>query len=131
MSDEQKVAVGELRVFLFSFHEHDGSDEEIEDGNADQAFFQMLASQPWELYEQQGPKTAEAYSGTTTVEALMAEARASLVEFNRQPEELVQIPIDKLRSLMTEGGWEFVGGMYCEFEGNHNDTEFYAVLRKT
>jgi hypothetical protein len=118
------------RVFLFSFHEHDwvGGIEDAESG--EQMMLQIAASQNWEPYKDQGPQIADAHSDIEEFDALVECARQAIVDEYRLSEAVFQLPFEKLRRLMAEGGWEFAGGTFFEFEGNHNDTKIFAVLRK-
>jgi len=118
------------RVFLFSFHEHDWSDEVDNEDDGTQMMLQMAAAGEWVEYERQDAPTADYYGEFKSQFALAEITRAMIVDGYELPEEVAKLPFDKLGVLMAEGNWEFVSGSFYEFEGNHNDTEIYAALRK-
>jgi hypothetical protein len=45
-------------------------------------------------------------------------------------QQMVQEPIDKLQSMIKKGNWVFVVGGFCEFDGHHNDSEIFVLLKK-
>jgi hypothetical protein len=120
---------GDRAVFMFSFHEHDG--EGFDEEPTEQEIVQTVASWDWE-FQRMGKPGAGIYDKIefepTSVEALMALARESMDGY--MPEVAIQLPFDKLKALMEQGGWRFVCGDYMEMEGNHNDTEISALLEK-
>lgn len=120
--------MSEPRLYHFSFREHEFQPPDGDD--SEQAFLQMVMSQEWAPYEEQGPNAVSTYGGETDLDALEENAREVLIRDAELPEVLARLPFDKLRKLMARDGLAFVGGTFFEFEGNHNDTEFYAVLKK-
>ena len=111
-------------MLRFSYHEHDW--DETEDAAAmDAELLRRVRIGVWEPYSGYPPDPEE----IATVEALEASAREHIDEWD-VPDDVVRIPIERLRTLMTEGGWSFVAGEFMEFEGHHNDTEYIVTLSR-
>jgi hypothetical protein len=120
--------------FVFSYGEHEpwlAPDAPQEDEAVTRAFLRHLRKREW---EQQGPVADDLSDycdpDIVSLDDLINRARDFFVVENDYPEELVQIPFDKLAALMAHGGWSFAGGNLMEFEGNHNDTEITVVLER-
>jgi hypothetical protein len=120
--------------FVFSYGEHEPwlpPDAPQESEAVDQAFVRFVGGREW---ERQGPVANDLSRycdpAIQSIGDLMHRAREFIVDGGGYPDELVQIPFDKLAELMTRGGWSFVGGSFMEFEGNHNDTEIEVVLER-
>jgi hypothetical protein len=121
----------ERRVFCFSFGEHDSSElwDEADDASTEQVMTQILASKSWAEVKP-GSMDTHTEPEERTLDAFIAATLELLVNESGMPPGVVQIPFDKLKELMADGGWTFVGGGVMPFEGNHNDTEIEVVLER-
>ena len=120
------------RVFMFSYHEHDWVGGVEGQEAAGQAILQMVTGQEWTPVDTFGPEAIEQNydPDTKSVDDLMARVREILVDEWELPLKAVQIPFGKLKAIIARDGWVFVSGWFCEFEGNHNDSEIHVVLEK-
>lgn len=129
---EPRKPTGQQRVmFVFDYHECHADDVPRGGWTGEDDFLRQLKGRAWE----QKDAAEEILSGygdseIQSIDALTDRVREFFVAENGQPEEVVQIPFDKLTALMTQGSWSFVGGSFMEFEGNHNDSEITVVLEK-
>jgi hypothetical protein len=118
-------------MFVFDYHECHADDVPPEGWAGEQDFLRQLQGRDWE----QQDATEDDFSGyydseIRSIDDLMDRVRDFFVTENGEPEEVVQIPFEKLAALMARGAWSFVGGSFMEFEGNHNDSEITVVLEK-
>jgi hypothetical protein len=120
---------GKQVKFTFNYHECHAPDVPPKGWAGVEAFVRQLEARDWE----QGPDEDDLFDycdpEVESIGDLMDRAREYFVDEEDQPDEVVQIPFDKLAALMSRGGWSFVGGLFEEFEGNHNDTEITIVLK--
>lgn len=109
-------------LLRFSFFEH-GWDESIEGVEAMTAeLLRRAAEGEWsEVVDDEPDEFA-------TLDELRLRAEEVIVGEWEMPEEAVRLPLDKLRAIISDGGWTFVAGEFAEFEGHHNDTEFLVRL---
>jgi hypothetical protein len=129
MATKGKLAAGQQVRFVFNYHECHAPDVPPE-GWEDQEFLRQLQDRDW---EQQGSAKNDLSDycdpEIESLDELMDRVRQYFVDEEDQPDEVVQIPFDKLAVLMSRGSWSFVGGGFMEFEGNHNDSEITVVLK--
>src|SRR5262245_18942019 len=110
-----KFQPGDRAVFMFSYHEHD--DKGLTDETTEQEIVQTVSSWDWEFQRMAEPGFGiydEVEIEPTSVEELMAQARESMDGY--MPKGAIQLPFDKLKALMEQGGWRFVCGEYTEME---------------
>jgi hypothetical protein len=130
--DNRERAGGKQVRFVFGYHEHEGPSYSGPPRPREDEEREMVREvRQWE-WEQEGPAdlSRDCDQNIRSLADLMTRAREFIVEEGGYPDELVQIPFDKLAVLMDRGGWSFVGGDFMEFEGNHNDTEITVVLER-
>ncbi|MEV4415469.1 hypothetical protein [Catellatospora sp. NPDC049609] len=119
------MTVQRLRL-RFSYFEHDW-DESIEGVEAMEAeLLRRAATGEWLPVDESVDEEA-----ADTLDALVEEVEQTVVGEWEMPVEAVRLPFDKLRAIIAEGGWTFVGGEFADFEGHHNDTEFLVELVRT
>ena len=121
------------RVFLFTFNEHEHFDDVEDADEAARVLLQHARRQGWEAVSrppalleecrEQPEELRASLESALLGEDLPAEAQAVL-------REAIRVPFDKLAAKIAAEGWTFAGGQLWEFEGNHNDTEIYVVLRR-
>lgn len=130
MGKSKPPAAGARTLFLFSFHEHEWDVETEEEGESAQLMLQRAHEQNWNAVT--GPGRIEEYIDpeVTTIEDLWARVEEVMEDYEA-PEGMFEIPFNKLKAKMKAERWKFVSGEFFEFEGNHNDTEIFAVLEKT
>ncbi|MER7006243.1 hypothetical protein ABT297_24800 [Dactylosporangium sp. NPDC000555] len=115
--------MAEMLMLMFSYFEHDW-DESLEGVVQIEAeLIRRVTEGEWMPYAGDEPDPQD----IATIEQLVARARESIDEWD-VPEDVVRIPIEKLRALMAASGWTFVAGEFVEFEGHHNDTEYIVKL---
>jgi hypothetical protein len=121
---------GQQVKFVFNYRECHAP-EVPPGGWTDEAFLEQLKERDW---EQQGSAEDDLADSCepeiTSIADLLHRARQYFVAEEEQPDDVVQIPFEKLAALMARGRWSFVGGDFMEFEGNHNDSEIIVILEK-
>jgi hypothetical protein len=128
---EEKPQGGKQVKLVFNYHECHAPDVPPGGWAGVAAFVRQLKDCEWEQQGQADDFSSSCDAEVRSIDDLINRARAFFVAEQHEPEEVVQIPFDKLAALMAHGGWSFVGGDFMEFEGNHNDTEITVVLEKT
>jgi hypothetical protein len=118
-------------VFMFSFREHEWMTDVEGEEEFDLMASQFIQQGTWTWVEAKTQGEIDRYcdDATERYADFAGRVRESLEEMN-VPEELAKVPFDKLEELMGRDGWTFAGGTFYEFEGNHNDTEIFVVLKK-
>jgi hypothetical protein len=114
--------------FVFCFHDADHRGEWDDNDEADQWYIQAAANEQWVLQKTGGPDDfkGEVFEGVDTLDRLQADFRADMGE---APPQVIDIPFEKLKALMAEGGWRFVGGAYSFGEG-FDDVGVEVVLER-
>jgi hypothetical protein len=118
----------ERAYFVFSFHDAKVHHVIAEQG-ADQWYIHAASREQWELREKGG---AHAFSDRISegIESPDQLETAFLTDMGDDwPLEAITTALVKLRVLMTEGGWHFVGGAYSIGEG-FDDVSLDAVLER-
>jgi hypothetical protein len=122
---------GKQVKFVFNYHECHAPDVPPEGWAGMEEFLGQLKEREWEQQDStEDDLSRDCSPEVRSVDDLMDRAWQFFVSENDHPEEVVQVPFDKLAALMACGGWSFVGGSFMEFEGNHNDTEITVVLER-
>jgi hypothetical protein len=140
MATKRKATRG---YFVFNFRDQFGNGTplgELATGEAvnDQAFVQMVAMEQWQKQKEWAVKNSDEEEAEdeefdeefTSVDELVERLREYADESGPWFADVVQFPVEKLKSLMARDGWRFVSGSLWEFEGNHNDTEIHVVLER-
>lgn len=111
-------------LLRFSYFEHDW-DEDVEGAAAAETeLLRRAAEGTWFAVEDIDPDEFE------TIDALAERAEEVVVGEWEMPVAAVRLPMERLRTLIAEGGWTFVAGEFSEFEGHHNDTELLVKLTR-
>ncbi|MGI5182590.1 hypothetical protein ACQEVZ_40685 [Dactylosporangium sp. CA-152071] len=117
--------MAETVMLMFSYFEHDW-DESLEGAEAmDAELMRRVTEGEWTPYSGDEPDPED----IATIEELEARAREAVDEWD-VPDDVVRVPIEKLRAVIDGGGWTFVAGEFSEFEGHHNDTEYVVKLTR-
>ncbi|MEU7824920.1 hypothetical protein [Catellatospora sp. NPDC049111] len=110
-------------LLRFSYFEHDWIEEDIDGPEAAEATLLRVASEgDWFQADDAEP------DDFASLDALAERVEQVVVGEWRMPAAAVRIPVDKLRTIVAEGGWTFAGGGFSEFVGNNQDTEMVAKL---
>jgi hypothetical protein len=114
--------------FVFCFHDADHRGEWDDNESADQWYIQTAANEQWVLQKTGGPGDfeGEMSQGIDTLDRLEADFRSDMGE---APPQMIDIPFAKLKALMAEGRWRFVGGSYSFGEG-FDDVAVEVVLER-
>ena len=120
----------ERAVFMFSFHEHDDYFGWYDNEAPAQSFMQMVASERWVQEETGGPGDFGDWCEEKI--ANIEDLRTRFREFLGAVDwlDVVRFLFDKLKALIEEGGWQFVGGELQEFQDDNCDTEIRVVLER-
>ncbi len=135
MGTKRKRTGGQQVLFVFDYHEFHADDVPPEGWAGEQDFLRQLKERDWEQRasdedDEDDHLSRYCDSEIRSIDDLMERVRDFFVAENGHPEEVVQIPFEKLAALMARGAWSFAGGTFMEFEGNHNDSEITVVLEK-
>lgn len=112
-------------ILRFSYFEHDWIEEDIDGPAAAEATLLRVASDgDWFAVDDDEPDEF------ATLDALAERAEQVVVGEWKMPAAAVRAPVDKLRTIIAEGGWTFAGGGFSEFVGNNQDTELLVKLAR-
>jgi hypothetical protein len=130
VATEARVERGRRGFFLFDFREHEKDLLALR--TPEPEVVRAVSSWDWELKGTGGPDESpylffDDENDLTTVEAL----RAHVDDQIPWPDAAVQVVFDKLRALMEQSAWRFVGGAYWEYEGNRHNTTIGVTLEKS
>lgn len=122
-----------LQVYKFTYNEHAWPDDDWEE--LEQAMLHEANKQEWNpAPEPEASDFIRLYGNEETERDSLSELQdhvaGFVVEELELSQEVVQIPFRKLQEKMNQERWLFIGGTFYEFEGHHNDTEIYVVLKK-
>ncbi len=110
-------------LLRFSYFEHDWIEEDVDGPEAGEAILMRVASEgEWFEVDGAGPEEFD------TLDALARRAERVIAGEWNMPAAAVRLPVDKLRTIIAEGGWTFAAGEFSEFVGNHQDTEMLVRL---
>lgn len=110
-------------LLRFSYFEHDWIVEDIDGPEAAEAVLLRVAAEgDWFEVDDVEPDEFD------TLEALVERAEQVVAGEWRMPAAAVRLPVDRLRAIMSEGGWTFASGEFSEFVGNNQDTEMLVRL---
>ncbi|BCJ76933.1 hypothetical protein CS0771_64770 [Catellatospora sp. IY07-71] len=110
-------------LLRFSYFEHDWITEDIDGPEAGEAVLMRVASEG-DWFEVEGAEPEE----FDTLDALAEGAERVIAGEWQMPAAAVRLPVDRLRTLIADGGWTFAAGEFSEFVGNHHDTEMLVKL---
>lgn len=134
MKGKQQMAGQEAsEIYQFSYDENTWMDEAIASEDAIQAgLMQAAQSGEWRRFVPSGRQSSSvaSYGEVESLDELQASVREAFFELGDFPDVVFTQPFDKLTVLMQRQGLSFVGGLFTPFEGNHSDSEIYAVLRQ-
>ncbi|GAA1406559.1 hypothetical protein ACFQZ4_05955 [Catellatospora coxensis] len=110
-------------LLRFSYFEHDWIEEDIDGPEAAEAILLRVASEgDWFEVDAAAPDEF------ATLDALAERAEQVVAGEWRMPVAAVRMPLDRLRSIIADGGWTFAGGGFAEFVGNNQDTSMLVRL---
>lgn len=110
-------------LLRFSYFEHDWIEEDIDGPEAGEAALLRAASEgDWFEVDDVEPDAFH------TLDALVQRAEQVVVGEWKMPAAAVRMPVDRLRTIIAEGGWTFAAGEFSEFVGNNQDTEMLVRL---
>lgn len=110
-------------LLRFSYLEHDWIEEDIDGPEAAEPILLRVAAEgDWVEVDDAEPEEFD------TLDALAERAEQVVVGEWKMPAAAVRLPMDKLRTIIAEGGWTFAAGEFSEFVGNHQDTEMLVKL---
>lgn len=119
---DPRMAVQSI-LLRFSYFEHDWIEEDIDGPEAAQATLLRVASEgDWFEVDDDEPDEFD------TLDALAERAERVIAGEWQMPAVAVRMPMDRLRTIIAEGGWTFAGGGFSEFVGNNQDTELLVKL---
>ncbi|MEV4416837.1 hypothetical protein [Catellatospora sp. NPDC049609] len=110
-------------LLRFSYCEHDWITEDIDGPEAAEAVLLRVASEgDWCEVDEAEPDEFD------SLDALVERAEGVVAGEWQMPADAVRLPVDKLRTIIAEGGWTFAAGEFSEFVGNNQDTELLVKL---
>jgi hypothetical protein len=110
-------------LLRFSYFEHDWIEEDLDGPEAAEAALLRMASEgDWFEVDDVEPDEFD------TLDALAERAEQVVAGEWKMPAAAVRLPVDRLRTIIAEGGWTFATGEFSEFVGNHQDTEMLVRL---
>ncbi len=128
----QGAAIGPVCLFVFTYNEHELLELALEPSPA--VLLEHARRQGWSPASESYPLAEDCRD---SLEELGDSAASFFVRApdltpleRSQSEELVRVPFEKLTAKLSQEGWVFVGGLFSEFEGNHDDTKIYVALRR-
>lgn len=132
MGNGENRKAGRQAKFVFSYREHEVLGRMADpEGDLVEHLARELGEWEWEQQRlPDGDISEHCDPGVRSIGDLAAIARENFVDGAQEPEWLVRIPFDKLAALVDCGGWSFMGGVFNEFEGHHNDTEIEVYLER-
>ncbi|WP_144122601.1 hypothetical protein [Catellatospora sichuanensis] len=110
-------------LLRFSYFEHDWMEEDIDGPEAAEVVLLRVVSEgDWFEVDDAEPDEFD------TLDALAARAEQVVAGEWKMPAAAVRLPMDRLRTIIAEGGWSFAAGEFSEFVGNNQDTEMLVRL---
>ncbi|BCJ74851.1 hypothetical protein ACFQY4_27730 [Catellatospora bangladeshensis] len=111
-------------LLRFSFFEHEWDEDIDSPEKADAELLRRATEGTWFEVEDVDPDEFD------TIEALAERVEEVIGGEWDAPATVARLPLDRLRTLIAEGGWTFVAGEFSDFEGHHNDTELLVKLTR-
>jgi hypothetical protein len=110
-------------LLRFSYFEHEWIEEDLDGPEAAEATLLRVVSEgDWFEADDVEPDEFD------TLDALAERAEQVVAGEWKMPVAAVRLPVDRLRTIIAEGGWTFAAGEFSEFVGNNQDTEMLVKL---